>query len=199
MTISDRIPTLVNLYMITSPIYDKCPYQEGDMCWLSTKHLKLKTTGSRKLVPRFVGPYEVLRVVNPVAVKLKLPSQVKVHPVFHISELRPVPEGTRIPAQPATVEVEGVTEYVIDKILDHKVVKLKGKPSYKFLVKWLGYGPDHNNWLTEGDFTSDGLYENTILQQYKQVHNLAGVPTTPVSNKRPSAKSRADGNTKRRR
>ena len=159
---------------------------------------KLKTTGSRKLVPRFVGPYKVIKVVNPVAVKLELPSNMKVHPVFHISELRSIPEGTRLPSQPASVEVEGIDEWIIDKILDHKVVKQNNKMKYKYLVKWMGYGPDHNTWLTEADFTSDGLYENTMLQQYKQVNNLHE-DNLVVSNKRPPAKSRAVGNSKRRR
>jgi hypothetical protein len=184
--------------MISTPTYDKCPYQVGDSCWLSTKHLKLKTTGSRKLVPRFVGPYKVIKVVNPVAVKLELPSHMKVHPVFHISELRTVPEGTRFHSQPAAVEVEGISEYIIDKILDHRVAQIKNKPGYKFLVKWLGYGPDHNSWLTEDDFTSDGLYENTMLQQYKQDHQLAE-PHIHVSNKRPAVQSRASGKSKQRR
>lgn len=50
---------------------------------LSTKDLSLQVK-SRELVPQFMGPFEVERVVNPAAVCLKLPQVFKIHPTFHI-------------------------------------------------------------------------------------------------------------------
>ena len=42
-----------------------------------------------KLVPRFVGPFEILERIGPVAYRLALlPSLARVHDVFHISVLR---------------------------------------------------------------------------------------------------------------
>ncbi len=58
--------------------------------WLSTKDLPLRVP-SRKLVPRFIEPYHVTKVVNPVAIRLKLPPALdRVHPVFHVSRVKPV-------------------------------------------------------------------------------------------------------------
>ena len=42
-----------------------------------------------KLSPRFIGPYQILEKVGPVAYRLELPSELaKVHDVFHVSMLR---------------------------------------------------------------------------------------------------------------
>ncbi len=61
-------------------------YVCGQQIWLSTKDLP-----SRKLAPRFIGPYRVAKVVNPVAIRLKLPPTLgRVHPVFHVSKVKPV-------------------------------------------------------------------------------------------------------------
>uniref|UniRef100_A0A670KDA0 Gypsy retrotransposon integrase-like protein 1 n=1 Tax=Podarcis muralis TaxID=64176 RepID=A0A670KDA0_PODMU len=64
----------------------------GDRVWLSTQGLPLKG-GCKKLQPRWLGPFEVMQQVNPVAFKLKLPDSMKIHPVFHRSLLTPYREG----------------------------------------------------------------------------------------------------------
>ena len=42
-----------------------------------------------KLSPRFIGPYEILEQIGPVAYRLPLPPELaKLHNVFHVSMLR---------------------------------------------------------------------------------------------------------------
>ena len=42
-----------------------------------------------KLSPRFIGPYEIIKKVGPMAYRLALPPDLeKIHNVFHVSMLR---------------------------------------------------------------------------------------------------------------
>jgi hypothetical protein len=48
-------------------------FNVGDEVMLSTKNLKL--TGTKKLSARYIGPFKVVKVINPVAYELDLPLQ----------------------------------------------------------------------------------------------------------------------------
>nr|CAD1818592.1 unnamed protein product [Ananas comosus var. bracteatus] len=63
----------------------------GDRVFLKVSPMKgVKRFGLRgKLSPRYVGPYEVLERIGPVAYRLALPPKLAgVHNVFHVSNLR---------------------------------------------------------------------------------------------------------------
>jgi len=54
-----------------------------------------RTTGvgralrSKKLSPKFLGPYQITRRIGPVAYEIALPPQLaNLHPMFHVSQLR---------------------------------------------------------------------------------------------------------------
>ncbi|GJP70425.1 hypothetical protein CLOP_g1368, partial [Closterium sp. NIES-67] len=62
-------------------------FEVGDKVLLSTKNIRLKIPGARKLFPRWIGPFEVIQRVGVVAYKLKLPKTLQIHNVFHVSLL----------------------------------------------------------------------------------------------------------------
>ena len=52
------------------------------------KQLSTKQQGKNKLAPKFHGPYQIIRKINPVAYELKLPDKSQIHNVFHVSNLK---------------------------------------------------------------------------------------------------------------
>ena len=112
-------------------------FKVGQKVNLSTQNLHLKEGQAKKLPRRFVGPFEVLEVVSPVAYKLKLPRRMKIHPVFHVSLLKEVKEDPRRPVEltqpgPLYVLQDGGEIYEAQEIVGKK--QFKGTTKYK--VKW---------------------------------------------------------------
>ena len=77
-----------------------CQPQPTVRVWLLGKDLPLPAV-SRKLAPRYVGPYTIVKIINPSALRLQLPSSLKVHPVFHVSQVKPVADSNLSPPTPA--------------------------------------------------------------------------------------------------
>ena len=63
----------------------------GDHVFLKVSPLKgnLRFGQKGKLTPRYIGPFEILQKVGPVAYRLALPPALQgIHDVFHVSQLR---------------------------------------------------------------------------------------------------------------
>lgn len=130
--------------------YDKgvqsVPFEKGQKVLVNLKDYQ-KT--ERALNPRYEGPFTILEKLSPVTFKLDLPPKFRAyHPVFHASKLATYQEPT-IPNQgkkvPKPVRVGKNDEYLVDRILQHKVVR--GKTQY--LVRWKGFGQADDTWEPE--------------------------------------------------
>ncbi len=73
----------------------------GGLVKLSTKDTPIEKGPAYKLKPRYAGPLEVLKVVSPVAYRITLPENWRIHNVLHISRLRPWHENTEVRTEPA--------------------------------------------------------------------------------------------------
>jgi len=62
-------------------------WKKEDKVMLSTKDLVFKERLARKLVERFIGPYKIEEVVSTNAVKLQLPSLMRIHLVVNVSQV----------------------------------------------------------------------------------------------------------------
>jgi hypothetical protein len=121
-------------------------FQVGQQVLLNTKNLTIKGPGPRKLLPRWVGPFTVTKVINPVAYTLALPSTMKIHPSFHVSLLRAYKAGGRTQPPAPSFEFEGDEYFQIDHIVKHTTTR-SGKR--KYLIRWKGYGEEHNTYEPE--------------------------------------------------
>ena len=127
----------------------------GEKVLLSTKNLRLNQPGVRKLTPRYVGPFEVVQRVGEVAYRLSLPATLPIHDVFHVSLLAKYEADG--PYQPPPIILpDGTLEYEVERILDHRPRQYgRGKRRMEYLIKWMGYEPDHNSWEPEENIPDD--------------------------------------------
>jgi len=151
-------------------------YRPGDMVLLSTKNISQPGPGVKKLKPLFMGPFEVISTVGKAAVKLRLPQQWKrVHNVFHVSLVKPyIGDAQRFAPPPPPVQwLDGEPLYTVESLLDHMIVRKGRGKIYKFLVKWQGYGEEHNTWEPESNLIGCG----EEVREYKALKDL---PTRPL-------------------
>jgi hypothetical protein len=125
-------------------------FVEGDQVFLRLQPYKktsLKAEQCQKLAPKFYGPYTVLKRVGQVAYQLALPSQLKLHPVFHVSCLKKV-IGTRCQIQTNLLELaeEGSIWLQPEAVLDQRERRLCQRTITEVLVHWKDMTPADATW-----------------------------------------------------
>ena len=151
------------------------PLQVGDEVLVdSTVLLPLgRHAINRKVSPRFLGPYRVLRKISPEAYEIQLPSTSRAHKTLSIRFLRRVvPTHEKFPLRPkppTDARAEALMDYVVDKILGHRGTKR----SLRFKVRWLGYPDSEATWEPIQNFSDeDGHVTNDILSEYLHDHDM---------------------------
>ena len=134
----DRVQRVANRWRVPAPAY-----RPGQRVWLLAKDLPFPAV-SCKLAPRYIGPYTITKIINHSALCLQLPPSRKVHPVFHVSQVKPVADSDLSPPAPApppprTLE-SGFMVWEVNRVL---AVRRRGR-GFHYLVDlgglWAG-GP----------------------------------------------------------
>jgi ribosomal protein L21E len=140
------------------------------------KKIKSKVV-HRGLVPKYDGPFEVVKRVGKVAYRLKLPDRLKVHPTFHVSYLKPfhkdLIDGGRQQGKRAPPVIRKQFDIGVEKILNHRTMgQSKKNRRTDYLVQWKGSSEADATW--ERDVT--------LWQFEKQINKyLETLPTTRAS------------------
>lgn len=115
------------------------PFSEGDLVYLSTKNISIPKGRARKLIPKYIGPYEILKDFGNESYKLALPDELKqrgVHSTFHASLLRiHVPNDDRRFPGRQMHQVTGLgktDQWAVKRVVSHRG---NGKKAY-FEIEW---------------------------------------------------------------
>ena len=114
--------------------------------------------------PRFIGPYEVIEKVGPVAYRLALPPELeKIHSVFHVSMLRRYRLDPSYVVSSETIELRPDLTYEEEpvEILAQEVKELRNKKIPLVKVLWRNHKTEEATWESE----------ETMRQQYPQLFN----------------------------
>lgn len=143
-------------------------FQLGDQVLVSTYNFA-NLSGPKKLQDSWVGPFMIKKMHGPNAAELILTGDMlRKHPTFPVSLLKPWkdPELEKFPLRKnEPIEPPVIPEPVsaITKILKHKLVKIAGKDTRLYLVRFKGKSSDEDKWLKESDIPDS----DKILRNYR--------------------------------
>jgi hypothetical protein len=156
------------------------PFVSGDLVNLSSKDISFKKGLARKLLPKFLGPYKILRDFDNSSFQLELPAHLKrrgIHDVFHSSLLRiHVPSNDRLFPGRMDTQISGADdgdEWAVDRILSHHGSRTEAT----FEILW-----------KSGDVTWLPYYQITHLQaltDYLELIRVAKISKLPAGCGRP--------------
>lgn len=116
----------------------------GDMVYLKLqpyRHTTLSLHRCLKLHSKYYGPFRIIQKVGHVAYKLLLPEHCKLHPTFHVSQLKKNlgPQAIPNPNLPL-LHVDSTIRLEPERLLDRKLIpRVEGDvqiPMVRWLIKW---------------------------------------------------------------
>jgi hypothetical protein len=185
---------IISSRLKSAPVYDakrspQHPYKKGEMVYLSTENLKLPTNRSRKLCPKYLGPFKILKTWDDSPnVSLELPDDLSkrgLHNNFHVKLIRPhVPSDEQFfPNRPSAKEYDfgiGESELYVEEIQDHRYIGRRIELS----VLW-----------TTGEITWEPLAACQQLTALDDYLNLRGVEKPIELRNVPSFSKELEGQT----
>ena len=187
-------------------------FEEGDQVVLNPHSLNLlrdEKGRGKKLLMRYDGPFEIIKKLSPVSYQLRMPISYGIHPVLNIAHLEPYksspPEfGTRPTRALNRKDFQDLPEVEIERIIAERWKRVRGRRVQQFKVRWMNYGPEHDEWLTKSKLKNapepiakwmarDNFIGSTLEQEHSSITSTRAVqysmssaldrnatPTTPI-------------------
>ena len=159
----------------------KVEFEVGDMVFLKVALMKgvMRFGKKGKLSPRFVGSFEILKLIGKVAYELALPpTLVGLHDVFHVSMLRKyIPDPSHVlNYEPLKIKDNLTYEEVPIQILDRKDQVLRTKTISLVKVLWKNHTVEEASWKREDEMKSNylELFVNKGMYNFKDKILLRG-------------------------
>jgi hypothetical protein len=126
-------------------------FQIGDFVYLRVSPTRsVQRFGVKgKLAPRYIGPFEILKICGPVAYRLQLPPQLAaIHNIFHVSQLR---KCVKVPTEvidSQTIKIEPDLTYTKHpiRILDTKERSSRRETIRMFKIQWNHHTEEEATW-----------------------------------------------------
>ncbi|KAJ1262524.1 hypothetical protein BS78_09G114700 [Paspalum vaginatum] len=100
-----------------------------------------------KLAFKYFGPYRVIEPMGSSAYKLQLPAGALVHPVFHVSQLKPfTPDYSPVYSELSQFIVLDKMDVTPEAILDWRLVKNGNQAITQVLIKWTNIPASSAMW-----------------------------------------------------
>lgn len=118
--------------------------------YLKLQPYRQKSASNRpfqKLSARFYGPFEITKKIGAVAYELSLPSTARIHPVFHVSQLkRAIGNVNPVPNLPPHLTEDMELHWEPEELLEIRTRKDTTVPRVEVLVKWKGTHASDSTW-----------------------------------------------------
>jgi hypothetical protein len=125
-------------------------FQVGDSVFLKLQPYVQHSVVQRtfpKLSYKFYGPYKILAKIGQVAYKLQLPDSSKIHPVFHVSQLKPFkPDFTAVSTDlPVHIQLD-TQDLAPEEILERRLCKKGNAAHTQLRIKWTSLPASQATW-----------------------------------------------------
>lgn len=159
------------------PNHEKPNFVVGESAYVNVNRrmgqpgYRVSGVNARSLGPQRVGPYRILRQVGKLAYELELPPTLRIHPVISVTHLEKGPKTVAAGPPPAIIYEDGENqegEFEVEAILAAEVRGRGRNRQIHYLVKWVGYGPDQNEWVPKANM--EGARD--LVEQWHNRHPI---------------------------
>ncbi|KAL9249926.1 STRUBBELIG-RECEPTOR FAMILY 3-like protein [Drosera capensis] len=131
-------------------------FKEGDLVLVKIISRQYKTV-HKGLVRKYEGSFPITKKVGKISYRLDLPPRLKIHPVFHVSNLKPYHHDEEEPERgiskrAPTAAVITSDDKELEEVLAKREVRRSGIPRHnEYFIKWKNLPMEEASWYLSGN------------------------------------------------